>query len=66
MNRFKKELRKRGYKLEQDFECLPTPGGIEAVTVDAERATWAIYHVSAGWASVEFNRAFEGVESWED
>lgn len=66
MNRFKKELRKRGYKLEQDFECLPSPEGIECVKVDAECVKWSIYHISAGWAWVTFDRSFEGVESWED
>lgn len=42
MNRFKRELRLRGVKLENDYECLPCPCGsvsVEAVMVSAECAT---------------------------
>ena len=51
MNRFKKELRKKGIKLEADYPCLPfyikgrscfEPGFIyiDAVIVNSEKATW--------------------------
>ena len=60
MNRFKKELRARGYKLENDYECLPCDG-IETVVANAEAATLSIYHVSAGWLRVGFNRAMKEV-----
>lgn len=46
MNRFKKELRKAGVKLECDYECLPDPDGIQAVTVNSETAVFAVYHTS--------------------
>ena len=42
MNRFKRELRLRGVKIENDYECLPCPCGsvsVEAVMVSAEYAT---------------------------
>ena len=52
MNRFKKEIRKRGYKLESDYPWMPydikgsfgEPGHIalDSVYVDSEMAT--IYH----------------------
>ena len=57
MNRFKKELRKHGVKLECDYECLPY-NGIETVVVDSANATVSTYHLSAGWCKVCFNRAF--------
>ncbi len=44
MNRFKKEIRKRGYKLESDYPWMPyeIEGSfylvLEAVTVDSENA----------------------------
>lgn len=43
MNRFKKELKKHGIRLENDFPCLPYEIGnniwIEGVTVDSEKCT---------------------------
>lgn len=57
MNRFKKELRKRGVKLECDYPCLPF-NGIETVVVDSANATVSTYHLSAGWGRVRFTRAF--------
>lgn len=55
MNRLKKEMRKRGLKLENDYEYLPY-NGIETVEVDSENAVWKQYHVSAGWVKVYFLR----------
>ena len=48
MNRLKKEIRRKGVKLEQDYPFLPF-NGVEAVKVDAEAATVSVYHVSTGW-----------------
>lgn len=42
MNRFKKELKKRGVKLENDYPYMPFDFGntaLEAVIVDAEKCT---------------------------
>lgn len=55
MNRFKKEIRKHGAKLENDYEYLPCDG-IETVVANAENATLSIYHVSAGWTRIRYNR----------
>ena len=60
MNRFKRELRARGYKLEQDYECLPADG-VETVVANAETAMLSIYHVSVGWLRVGFDRAMQEV-----
>ena len=48
MNRLKKEIRKKGIKLESDYPFMPY-NGIEAVKVDSENATISTYHVCAGW-----------------
>lgn len=58
MNRFKRELRKNGIKLENDFEYLPC-NGIETIIADAEKAMLSIYHVSAGWVRIRYNRAMK-------
>lgn len=48
MNRFKKELKKRGVMLEQDYDYLPYPVDkhvvLEGVVVNAETATVATYY----------------------
>lgn len=46
MTRFKEELRKAGIKLECDYEALPDPSGIQAVTVDPEKAQFGVHHTS--------------------
>lgn len=46
MNRVKKELRKKGFKLECDYECLPDATGIQAVTVNSEKVIIGIHHTS--------------------
>ena len=48
MNRLKKEIRKKGVRLECDFPFLPF-NGIETVKIDSEKATINVYHVGAGW-----------------
>lgn len=57
MNRFKKELRKHGVKLECDYPFFPY-NGIESVVVDSEHAIVSTYHLSAGWGKVKVNRDF--------
>lgn len=49
MNRFKKELRKKGIKLECDYPYLPFEEGgltIDTVRVNTETATVSIFSVS--------------------
>lgn len=55
MTRVKEEFRKRGVKLESDYEFLPYDG-IETVHVHPETAVCAVYHVSAGWTWIQLNR----------
>ena len=55
MTRLKKEFRKRGLKLECDFEWLPY-NGIETVEVDVEKAMLKIYHNSFGWSFCTMTR----------
>ena len=43
MNRFKKEIRKKGFKLENDYEMLPL-NGIMGVTVDTTNAMIFVYY----------------------
>ena len=49
MNRFKKEIKKKGIKLESDYLYLPYNDGrltVEAVDVNTETATVKIYYTS--------------------
>lgn len=43
MNRIKKELMRKGVKLEHQYECLPY-NGIQAVKVYSESASVAVFH----------------------
>lgn len=54
MNRFKKYVRKQGYKLESDYEYLPYKG-IEAVIVDASHKCIRTYYNFYGWSYTVFN-----------
>ena len=49
MNRFKKELAKRGYEMEKDYTSMPCQVSaeftIEAITVDSEKARLAIHYM---------------------
>ena len=56
MNRFKRELRKRGYMLENDYEYLPY-NGLETVVADAEQAQMRRFYDCYGWYNVEFDRS---------
>ena len=58
MNRFKKELRKAGWKLESDYPYLPYDG-VETVVAKAETATLSVYHICAGWGHFQFKRNFD-------
>ena len=53
MNRYKKELQKRGFKLENDFEYLPC-NGIETVKAEItkEGIIYKQYHVGYGWDDI--------------
>ena len=42
MNRFKKELAKRGYKMEKDYPYMPF-NDVEAIIVDSEHAILFVY-----------------------
>lgn len=65
MNRFKKELQKRGYKLESDYEYLPCRG-VEAVRVDSENAQAITYTNLVGPITTTFTRSGELFDSFED
>ena len=55
MNRLKKEIRKKGVRLESDYPFIPY-NGIEAVRVNSEQATISTYHVCAGWTVCRIRR----------
>ena len=55
MNRFTKEVRKRGFKIESDYECLPC-GDIDTTWVNAEKAEYYVYHFGLGVITYKFNR----------
>lgn len=47
MNRFKKEIKKQGIKLESDYPWLPYDNGnvtVDAVRVNTEKATIIVYY----------------------
>lgn len=58
MNRFKKEIRKRGYEIENDFPYMPYQVGlhiIEAIKVNAEKACVTVYTTSISY-TISFKR----------
>lgn len=58
MNRFKKEIRKKGFKLECDYPWLPFEEKtvfIEAITVDAENCLLK-QHANVGTLVLGFDR----------
>ena len=55
MNRFKREIRRKGIRLECDYEYLPY-NSIETVVVNAEDATIRTYHNCAGWSGTKLAR----------
>lgn len=60
MNRFKKELRRRGYKLECDYTTLPYKT-IEAVQARAESVSYDIFSNTCGWICTRFDRDFSEI-----
>lgn len=62
MTRFKKELMKRGYRLEETEECLPTRDDIQYILVDSENATYTLGHTSIT-IKTKFDRAMNEIES---
>ena len=65
MNRFKKEVRKLGYKLDMDYPCLPY-NGIDSAWCNAEKANYYVYHYCMGLITHHFDRAMECTVSYED
>jgi len=65
MNRFKRELRKRGVKLECVYPFIPY-NGLEAVVVHSDTATVSEYHDCAGWVRTVFNRDMTMTTMFED
>lgn len=64
MTRFKKEIRNRGYKLENDYPSMPyetESATIDSVSVDSETATLTIHTTSASYIT-RFNRAMQPKE----
>lgn len=55
MNRFKKELRAHGLKLEMDYDFLPCDH-IEMIVVDAEHATVTTYNNISDPFSITLSR----------
>lgn len=55
MNRFTKEVRKRGFKIETDYEYLPS-GNVEITWVNAEKAECYVYHFGLGVITYKYNR----------
>lgn len=53
MTRYKQELRKHGFRLENDFEYLPFEG-IETVKANilTEGIIYSTYHICGGWHHV--------------
>lgn len=59
MNRFKKEIRKIGYKLENEYPFMPYQSNmptIDSVSVDSENSIININFVT-GTVSIKFDRA---------
>lgn len=55
MNRLKKEIMKKGIKLEHQYDFMPY-NGLETVVVDSEKAIVKEYHNCFGWSYGIMNR----------
>jgi len=55
MNRFTRELRKRGYKIDNDFEYLPY-NGLDHVEVHADLAEFWAFWYTLGLVRIHFGR----------
>lgn len=63
MNRFKKELRKNGVRLENDFPWLPYTNGVDTligITVDSENCM-VTKHYSTISYTIYYNRQMKGI-----
>lgn len=65
MNAFKRYARRKGLKLDCDFECLPW-NGVDCVVTISNRAQVSAYHYGAGWAHWVFDRGGKIVEMTRD
>lgn len=65
MNRFTKEVRKLGYKIESDYDTLPC-GNIETAYCKADRACYYVFHYCMGLVTYKFDRAMECSVIYED
>lgn len=65
MTRFDKELRKLGFRLEQDFECLPCDD-IDCVGTYPEVAQYRMYHYGLGLIKFQINRDLTYDTIYED
>jgi hypothetical protein len=59
MTKFKKELRKRGFKLECDYNFLPFDDGaiLDSIQVDVENCTISYYYTSVS-IHIKINKDF--------
>lgn len=68
MNRFKKELRKRGFKLENDYDYLPYEVEyymvLDSVVVDTEHCTFT-EHYNSITIQLTFDRAMNAHDALE-
>ena len=63
MNRFKKELRKRGINLECDYAYLPSDEDVIAgVIVETEIARVRIFRWNTGWHYYDFDTNMKATE----
>jgi hypothetical protein len=64
MNRFKKELIARGFRMEHLEECLPSQDGLDMVRVNSEKAEVDYYYIFAA-VRYKFGRDMKVVaEEW--
>lgn len=62
MNRFKKELRKRGLRLACDYKSFPAENGIAGVIVITEMLQVRIFHMNTGWHYYDFDSKMKATE----
>ena len=63
MTRFKKEIRKRGFRIEEDYEYLPY-NGLEAVIVNSESCTVKYCYNMTDDCLYKFDRDMSFTETW--
>lgn len=62
MNRFKKELRKRGIRLACDYKSFPAENGIAGVIVKTDMLQVRIFHMLTGWHYYDFDTKMKATE----